>query len=545
MTSVLSTDQPPPAPGSTRGAKGRPRGSADAHHPWRPLLVRMHFYAGVLVAPFVVLVCLTGLLYTFTPQIERMIYAKELTVESAGRIPKSLTTQVEAALAAMPNRQLSAITPGVDPDRTTRVDFADPTLGTAMAARSVFVDPYTAEVRGELVTRHGVTPFSSWLSELHGSLHLGEFGRIYAELASAWLVVLVLGGLLLWWERATRHGGSRTGGFWRRFLWVNRRHRGLHKTMSWHSSVGVWMSAVALVLALTGLMIAPYAGPKWTALMAQLNSSSPRLSATLTAAPSAAPPAGPTTAKPGAAMPGVMTPGATTPTAPAPAGQPAVNEHAGHGAPVSAVITPGRLPVGFGPQEILDFARTAGITHEVRLSAPTKPGTGWVAAESDLAWPVHLDQAVIDPNTGDAVRTLTFSEWPVLAQAYRLALMFHFGRTFGLLNQIILAVTMVGLLASIVWGYQMWWQRRPKRAGWRLGRAPRRGAWRGAPRGRLFLGAVLSAAVMWTLPVLGVSVLAFLALDAALGIRARRHLTHPPVPEAELHDASRSTTAPR
>ncbi len=245
MTSVLSTDQPPPAPGSTRGAKGRPRGSADAHHPWRPLLVRMHFYAGVLVAPFVVLVCLTGLLYTFTPQIERMIYAKELTVESAGRIPKSLTTQVEAALAAMPNRQLSAITPGVDPDRTTRVDFADPTLGTAMAARSVFVDPYTAEVRGELVTRHGVTPFSSWLSELHGSLHLGEFGRLYAELASVWLVVLVLRKAIA--AVGTGHPAWRQPD--RRVLaplpLVDRRHRGLHKTMSWHSSVAVSMSAVA------------------------------------------------------------------------------------------------------------------------------------------------------------------------------------------------------------------------------------------------------------------------------------------------------------
>ena len=38
------------------------------------------------------------------------------------------------------------------------------------------------------------------------------------------------------------------------------------------------------------------------------------------------------------------------------------------------------------------------------------------------------------------------------------------GILFGLVNQILLAALALGLLCVIVWGYRMWWQRRPTRA---------------------------------------------------------------------------------
>lgn len=36
-----------------------------------PLLRRLHFYAGILVGPFLVVAAVTGALYVFTPQLER------------------------------------------------------------------------------------------------------------------------------------------------------------------------------------------------------------------------------------------------------------------------------------------------------------------------------------------------------------------------------------------------------------------------------------------------------------------------------------------
>lgn len=51
----------------------------------------------------------------------------------------------------------------------------------------------------------------------------------------------------------------------------------------------------------------------------------------------------------------------------------------------------------------------------------------------------------------------------------------HVGLLFGLSNQLALLAVAVGLAAMVVWGYVMWWKRRPTRgSAWAFGRpAPR------------------------------------------------------------------------
>ena len=148
-------------------------------HPWRPLLVRFHFFAGVIAGPLVVIAAVTGILYVFAPSIERAVYHNELVAEANGRPQLPVQQQVEAAIKATPNRPFSSVKAAVEPDETTRVNFSDPSL-PAMSSYSVYVDPYTGDVRGNLVTRHGGTPVTAWLSALHGDLHLGTPGRVYA-----------------------------------------------------------------------------------------------------------------------------------------------------------------------------------------------------------------------------------------------------------------------------------------------------------------------------------------------------------------------------
>lgn len=66
------------------------------------LLLRLHFYAGLLVAPFLLVAATTGMLYAFTPQLEKIIYSTELTVENPGAAALPLADQVAAARAAHP-----------------------------------------------------------------------------------------------------------------------------------------------------------------------------------------------------------------------------------------------------------------------------------------------------------------------------------------------------------------------------------------------------------------------------------------------------------
>lgn len=75
----------------------------------------------------------------------------------------------------------------------------------------------------------------------------------------------------------------------------------------------------------------------------------------------------------------------------------------------------------------------------------------------------------------------------------------------------------------IVWGYRMWWLRRPtKDRALSVGRAQPRGAWRRLPVTVLLPFAAVTVVVGWFVPLLGLSLLAFLVVDGALGFATRR-----------------------
>nr|WP_231129910.1 PepSY domain-containing protein [Corynebacterium xerosis] len=166
-------------------------------------LHRLHFYAGLMVGPFLLVAAISGAFYALAPTVEKVVYADLLTVAAA---PHSVSVgeQVEAAAATSPGSSVAQIWPAHDPGDTTRVLFDDPS-STDKTLPAAFVDPATAAVVGEERTYSGLgeLPLRRWLSGLHQHLHLGEPGELYAELAASWVWVLALGGLYLWWRRVS------------------------------------------------------------------------------------------------------------------------------------------------------------------------------------------------------------------------------------------------------------------------------------------------------------------------------------------------------
>jgi uncharacterized iron-regulated membrane protein len=71
----------------------------------------------------------------------------------------------------------------------------------------------------------------------------------------------------------------------------------------------------------------------------------------------------------------------------------------------------------------------------------------------------------------------------------------------------------------IVWGYRMWWLRGRGSA---FGRPIPRGAWEQVPPQILLPLAVVVAVIGYFVPLLGLSLLAFLAVDIVLGGIAHR-----------------------
>ncbi|GAA2860498.1 membrane protein [Actinoplanes cyaneus] len=451
--------------------------------PFGALLLRLHFYAGLLVAPFLLVAATTGILFAFTPQIEKIVYSTELTVADPGTATLPLADQVAAARAAHPSGDLLTVRPG-EGTATTQIDFSDPSLD-ADHQHTVYVNPYTGAVTGRLTTWWAATPLNEWLDNLHANLHLGETGALYSELAASWLWVIALGGIVLWWRRLR---GVRSA---RRLLTPDLSARkGVRRTRGWHAATGMWLTIGLLFLSATGLTWSNHAGANFDEIIDSLDASRPAVSTDLTGSASASGGGG---------------------------------HHAGMdmgGGSAAVPVDPAAITT------VYRSARDAGLTGAVTITVPADATTAWSVTGNDSLWPVGRDSVAVD-STGKIVERIDFADWPLAAKLTQWGIYAHMGQLFGPANQILLAALAAGLICVIVWGYRMWWQRRPTRADRRAlaGAPPARGSWwTGLPMPAIAVGLPALFALGWFLPLFGIPLLAFLTVDFVLAtIRGRRH----------------------
>ncbi|MEV6264680.1 PepSY-associated TM helix domain-containing protein [Streptomyces sp. NPDC051784] len=436
----------------------------------RPLLLRLHFYAGVVIGPFLLVAAVTGLMYTATPQIEAVVYRHELEVTPQGE-PQTLAAQVAAAREAVPDGTVFSVTPATGRTDSTRVVFDKPGLPDNYT-QTAFVNPYTKEVLGQERTFAGWwLPVRSWVDGFHRHLNLGEPGRIYSEIAASWLAVEVLGGLALWLTAP----GSRQR--LRRVLVPLRGPKGRRRTMSWHAVVGVWASIGLLGLSVTGMTWSTYAGESIGKVQSALAGPTPTISTDLPASGSA--------------------------------------ERGGDG-------RSGGKDVGI--DTAVASAHAVGLRGTLNVSPPTKDQATYVVKENTRSWPERHDTVAVDPATGKVTDRANWADYPLLSKMTSWGIDAHMGLLFGLANQIVLALLAIALIGMILWGYRMWWLRRPTRAGgFVLGRAPARGTWRRLPGWFLAPAVLLIALTGYFVPLFGLPLLAFLVIDLVIGARRRRH----------------------
>lgn len=142
----------------------------------RALVLRLHFYAGLFVGPFLLIAAVSGALYAIAPSVEQFVYRDNLAAQSTGAA-RPVAEQIRSAQAVRPDLLVTAVRPAVESGQTTRVLFEDPTLGES-ERRAVFVDPVSARPQGDLVVygNSGALPMRTWIDQLHRSLHLGDVG---------------------------------------------------------------------------------------------------------------------------------------------------------------------------------------------------------------------------------------------------------------------------------------------------------------------------------------------------------------------------------
>ncbi|WP_018155824.1 PepSY-associated TM helix domain-containing protein [Demetria terragena] len=438
---------------------------------FRALVLRLHFYVGIFIGPLILAAAVSGTLYAIAPQAERIVFQDQLNSRTTGA-PLPLTEQVATARAVLPDLQVQSVRPAPEAGATTRVMFADPTLA-ASETRSVFIDPATATSQGVLVTygTSGSLPLRTWLSNLHRSLHLGDPGRHYSELAASWLWVIALSGIVLWFNRIRRSPRSTESTPGRTRAWTRRLH----------GRVGAVALIGMLGLSVTGLTWSIHAGAKIEEVRSQLSWLAPAVD---TGAGEAA----------------------------------GHSEHAGHGQSGLAGDDLGHI------DHVVAAAREGGINAaKIEVAPAAAPDAAWTVTEVDRGWPTQVDVAAVDPATMQVTDIVRFEDYPFMAKMARWGIDIHMGSLFGVVNELALMALGIALITLILLGYRMLWQRRPTRGeGLRLPRAYPRGSLRQAPWPALLGIGAITALIGWSMPLLGLSLLAFLALDMLLGIRSQR-----------------------
>jgi uncharacterized iron-regulated membrane protein len=197
---------------------------------------RWHFYAGLFVMPFILVLSLTGAVFLFKPQLDRWEERGFQDLSQAGAVTPS--AQRDAALAALPGSRF-------DSYRLPQAPGDAPVIHIGLASgemRDVYVSPQ-GRVLG---SRDPTATISATVARIHGELLAGKIGSWIVETAGSWAIVMVLTGLYLWWPR----GRGAAGVIWPRF-----RKGALWRDL--HAVTGFWVAGLAMVLLVTAL---PWAG---------------------------------------------------------------------------------------------------------------------------------------------------------------------------------------------------------------------------------------------------------------------------------------------
>lgn len=429
----------------------------------KALITRLHLYIGLLVGPFILIAALTGTLYALTPALERAIFHDALTTREAHSAShyQPLAAQIAAAQSFLATDAMpSAVRPAPEPGATTRVMFNAPGLGGS-EHRAIFIDPATLEVRDDLTVygTSGVLPLRRIIDQLHRSLMQGDIGRLYSELAASWLWIAALGGLAIWWFSP---GGK-----------VSRDKRTPNarrlRTRRRHSLLGVTLLIGLLALSATGMTWSKWAGGNFFAILKANGWGTPRVSLELNHHNAAA--------------------------------------HAHH-----AVGSAADSSIALNAfDRVLREARTAGLdANAIELQTPGS-GKAWKVREIDRSWPSQVDEVAIHPKTFAVTDQVRFEQYPLAAKLTRWGIDGHMGLLFGLPNQLLLAALGIGIITMAVWGYSMWWRRRTTSSPPTLWQAII-----AVPAPALAVVALVSLALGYMMPVMGVSLILLLVID---GIR--------------------------
>ncbi len=430
---------------------------------------RWHFYAGLFVIPFLIMLTVTGLIMMVSAQqFNQMGLVGDVAVTGE---PLPISNQAKQALAAVPNGKLDRY---VAPEAIDRPAFFAVKQGKTVM--NVAVDPYNGDVLNvvdKTQTLYAIT------NDIHGELLIGDFGDWMVEAASSMTILLIVTGLYLWL--------SKMG--WKSFI-PDLQAKGRAVWKSWHGVVGTWISLFLLLFVLSGLAWAGVWGGKfvqpWSSFPVERKAkmwSSDVTHASLNHGPLDEVPWGLE-----------LTP-----------------------MPISGTTegAPG-VPKPVALDSVVQWAAVNGFTGQYKVTLPRgEKGVYTISVDGrneDSVSPEKDRTLHIDQYSGNVLADIRYDDYPLLAKTMAWGIGLHKGMA-GTWNFILNLVLLSMILVTCISGIVMWWKRRPSGAG-RLVAPP-------LPQDMpLWKGAFLVAlAISMAFPLGGLTLLAVIALDLLIVTR--------------------------
>ncbi|NHB78308.1 PepSY-associated TM helix domain-containing protein [Rhodobacter calidifons] len=427
---------------------------------------RWHFYAGLYVIPFLLMLAVTGLIMLWVSSVTELNGERAHVTPGAAPLPPSALQA--AAEAAVPGGKATQYIAPMGADRVAALAVAvgEDTTG-------VTLNPYTAEVVETFPWRAGWYDFAS---DIHGTLLIGDLGDWLIEAAASLGLLLIVTGLYLHWPR--------NGATWRQALSVGGKGRGFWKSL--HGAVGLWASLVLVVFLISGLSWAGLWGAKfvqaWNTFPAEKWDSVPLSDATHASMNHGAEKEVPWTLE-------------QTPL-----------PESGSLAGVTAISGPVNIDT------VAAFAGTLGFDRRFQLNLPGDEKGVWTISHDSMSndgpdpsadRTIHIDQY-----TGNVLADVRYADYSPYAKMMAWGIAFHEG-DLGVWNLALNTAFCLSIIVLSVSGLVMWLKRRPSAA--RLG-APPRPADIPYAKGALLITLALSLAF----PMLGLTLLAVIVLDLVI-----------------------------
>ena len=205
---------------------------------------KIHLWLSVPFGIIITLICFSGAMLVFEPDITRIIRSEVYYATSSEGKPLPMDVLMEKVKATLPDSvSITGITVFADKDRTYQVNLSKPRRA------SMFIDQYSGNITGKY-ERIG---FFSIMFKLHRWLldssnpHGGglKIGKLIVGVSTCIFVIALISGVVIWWPRV------RTG--LRRSLTITTKNGWRFFWKSLHVAGGLYALVIVLVMALTGL----------------------------------------------------------------------------------------------------------------------------------------------------------------------------------------------------------------------------------------------------------------------------------------------------